>query len=210
MGFVHTLSFLHTFFQCAGRSFLICPTLGDMTKQRSQSDDHINASLTESITLELELLSEIDYRHDPKPEQREGVEALNSLIANFGLDDFSPDAATIALLLMRLRDLQVRDFALGCMERKDLEKHVEMWRWVVRIAPIRFLAPPATLLSAISYEVGDVALATSSLEQALEADSAYPLALLLKRVFSAGWPAETFATMRTELHPKITAAIFEE
>ena len=181
-----------------------------MTKQRSQSDDHINASLTESITLELELLSEIDYRHDPKPEQREGVEALNSLITDFGLDDFSPDPATIALLLMRLRDLQVRDFALGCMERKDLEKHVEMWRWVVRIAPTRFLAPPATLLSAISYEAGDAALAMSSLEQALEADNAYPLALLLKRVFSAGWPAETFATMRTELHPKITAAIFDE
>jgi hypothetical protein len=48
------------------------------------------------------------------------------------------------------------------------------------------------------------------LEQALEADGQYPLALLLKRVFAAGWPAETFATMRTELHPKITAAIFEE
>ncbi len=181
-----------------------------MTKQRSQSDDHINTSLTESIALELELLSEIDYRHDPKPEQRDGVDALKILIAGYGLNDFSPDPAKIALLLMRLRDLQVRDFALGCMEGKDLDKHVEMWRWVVRIAPTRFLAPPATLLAAISYQVGDVALATSSLEQALEADGQYPLALLLKRVFAAGWPAETFATMRTELHPKITAAIFEE
>jgi hypothetical protein len=181
-----------------------------MTKQRSQSDDHINTSLTESIALELELLNEIDYRHDPKPEQREGVDALNALIATFGHEEFTPDPAKIALLLIRLRDLQVRDFALGCMEREDLAKHVEMWRWVVRIAPTRFLAPPATLLSAISYEVGDHALATSSLEQALEADGQYPLALLLKRVFSAGWPAETFATMRTELHPKITSAIFDE
>jgi hypothetical protein len=181
-----------------------------MTEQKSRSENQTNSSLTESIALELELLSEIDYRHDPKPEQREGVEALRNLIAGFGLDDFSPDPATIALLLMRLRDLQVRDYALGCMEREDLAKHVEMWRWIVRIAPTRFLAPPATLLSAISYEVGDSALATSSLEQALEADSQYPLALLLNRVFSAGWPAETFATMRTELHPKITAAIFDE
>lgn len=181
-----------------------------MTRNRSQSDDKINTSLTESITLELELLSEIDYRHDPKPAQREGVQALKALIAGFGLEDFTPDPATIALLLMRLRDLQVRDFALGCMERNDLEKHVEMWQWIVRIAPTRFLAPPATLLSAISYEVGDLALATSSLEQALEADDTYPLALLLKRVFNAGWPAETFATMRTELHPKITSAIFDD
>ena len=181
-----------------------------MTKQKSHSDDYIDTALTESIALELELLTEIDYRHDPKPLQREGVEALRALIAEFGKSDFSPDPSKLALLLMRLRDLQVRDFALGCMEREELEKHVEIWQWVVRIAPSRFLAPPATLLSAISYDLGKKELAADSLEQALEADSDYPLALLLKRVFNADWPAETFATMRTELHPKITAAIFEE
>jgi hypothetical protein len=53
-------------------------------------------------------------------------------------------------------------------------------------------------------------VAESALSEALESDPEYPLALLLKRVFAADWPAETFATMREDLHPKITAAIFDE
>ena len=184
--------------------------LSPMTLQRSQSDDHVDALLTESIALELELLSEIDYRHDPKPQQREGVAALQRFISEFRSTEFNPDPALIATLLIRLRDLQVRDFALGCMGKEELRDHVEMWSWVVRIAPTTFLAPVATLLSAIAYELGDSVVAKQALDQALESDPQYPLALLLKRVFNAGWPAETFATMRTELHPKITAAIFEK
>lgn len=173
-------------------------------------DDDLAGSFTESISLELELLSELDYRQDPRPGQREGVQALERLLDNFTSESFTPDSSEIALLLMRLRDLQVRDFALGCMKSEELGKHVEFWRWVVRIAPSSFIAPPATLLSATAYELGDNHLAENSLESALSADPEYPLALLLKRVFAAGWPAETFATMRTELHPKITAAIFDE
>jgi len=168
------------------------------------------AILTEAISLELELLSEIDYRNDPKPDQRCGVEAIRQLIEEFGTTRSPSDPPLIALILMRLRDLQVRDFALGCMDKESLSEHVEMWSWIVRIAPTNFLAPPATLLSATAYELGDETLAKSALTKALEADDQYPLALLLKRVFAAGWPAETFATMRTELHPKITAAIFDE
>ena len=176
----------------------------------SFSDDELISSLSESISLELELLSELDYRQDPRPGQREGVEALQKLLGEFAKANFTPDSSDIALLLMRLRDLQVRDFALGCMKSEELSKHVEFWRWVVRIAPSTFMAPPATLLSATAYELGENHLAESALESALNSDPEYPLALLLKRVFAAGWPAETFATMRTELHPKITSAIFDE
>lgn len=185
-------------------------TLRHMTLMTSASNDEIDTSLTEAIALELELLTEIDYRQDPRPQQREGVVALQRLVSEFTSDHFTPDPALIALLLIRLRDLQVRDFALGCMERTTLAAHVSMWQWIVRIAPKDFRAPAATLLSATSYELGDSLVAESALELALEVDDQYPLALLLKRVFAAGWPSETFATMRTELHPKITAAIFDE
>lgn len=170
------------------------------------SDDEFR----EAISLELELLSEIDYRNDPKPGQREGVDAVKKLIAGHLEMSRSEDAALIALVLIRLRDLQVRDFALGCMEVESLRQHLDMWRGIVRIAPTPYVAPPATLLSAMAYEAGEEELAKAALAEALQADDQYPLALLLKRVFAAGWPAETFATMRTELHPKITAAIFEE
>ena len=72
------------------------------------------------------------------------------------------------------------------------------------------MAPVATLLAATAYEKGDGVLAQSALDRALEHDDEYPLAHLLKRVFAAGWPPETFATMRRELHPKISSAIFDE
>lgn len=176
----------------------------------SFSDDNLINSLNESISLELELLTELDYRQDPRPGQREGVVVLQKLIKEFSTESFTPDSSDIALLLMRLRDLQVRDFALGCMTKQDVKEHVEFWRWVVRIAPTAYKAPPATLLSATAYELGETHLAESALESALDADPQYPLALLLKRVFAAGWPPETFATMRTELHPKIITAIFDE
>ena len=181
-----------------------------MTTDISHSDDAIDHALVEAISLELELLSEIDYREDPRPKQREGVIALQRLFSEFLTAENDKDPSLIALVLMRLRDLQVRDFALGCMARAEMPLHVEMWRWMVSIAPLSFLAPAATLLAATSYEVGEREVAERALAQALDSDPQYPLALLLKRVFAADWPAETFATMRDELHPKITAAIFDE
>lgn len=181
-----------------------------MTIQTPHSDDEIKIQWTESIELEIELLSEIDYRNDPRPQQREGVEALKRVIADLSLTGSLPDPATIALLLVRLRDLQVRDFALGCMKESELEEHRHLWQQIIAMTPERFLAPPATILAAIAYECGDHVCARESLEKALEVDSSYPLALLLQRVFKAEWPAQTFATMRNELHPKITAAIFDD
>jgi len=68
----------------------------------------------------------------------------------------------------------------------------------------------AALFSAISYERGDGALAARALERAFNDDSNYPLAKLLRRVYTAGWPPESFANMRLELHPKICAALFSE
>ena len=42
------------------------------------------------------------------------------------------------------------------------------------------------------------------------ANQNYSLAMLLARVFEAGWPAEAFGNMRDELHPKVVAGIFGE
>jgi hypothetical protein len=61
----------------------------------------------------------------------------------------------------------------------------------------------------MAYENGDGALAQKALDRAIEDDPSYPLAGLLRRVFNAGWPPESFAQMRRELHPKVVAAIFE-
>ena len=78
----------------------------------------------------------------------------------------------------------------------------------MKIAPEGYIAPVATLFSAINYERGDGSMASKALDIAFKDQQNYPLAKLLKRVYAAGWPPESFAKMRAELHPKVVATLF--
>ena len=151
----------------------------------------------------------IDYNSDEaKQLQREGALALNDLVAEFAEKGICEDKVLIALVLKRLLDLQVRDYALGIVNQENIETLWSMWRYLLRIAPPGYVAPVATLFSAINYERGDGSMATKALERAFADDENYALAKLLRRVYNAGWPADSFAKMRAELHPKVIAALF--
>jgi hypothetical protein len=123
--------------------------------------------------------------------------------------DFLADQELSAKVIGALSDIQVRDFALGSHVSATHDIYWQMWRYLLRVAPVGFVAPVACLLAATSYERGDGALAHRALDRALIDDPTYSLAALLRRVFSAGWPPDSFAQMRKELHPKVCAAIFE-
>ncbi|HEX7404469.1 MAG TPA: DUF4192 domain-containing protein [Candidatus Nanopelagicaceae bacterium] len=145
--------------------------------------------------------------------QREGAVAVIDLASRFIAgsigQEILADQALSARVLGRLRDIQVRDFALGSHNDDTLHVYGAMWLYLLRIAPKGFIAPVASLLAALAYERGDGALAHRCLDRAVEDDPAYSLAGLLCRVFSAGWPPESFAAMRKDLHPKVCAAIFD-
>ena len=175
--------------------------------RESISAQPIDAELLKAI----KKVKPIDYKA-PRPVllQRAGALALNGLTDEFARKGFSDDKKLIALVLVRLLDLQVRDYAMGITDSENIETLWSMWRWLLRIAPIGYIAPVAALFSAISYERGDGALATRALERAFADDANYPLAKLLRRVYAAGWPPESFANMRLELHPKICTALFSE
>ena len=64
------------------------------------------------------------------------------------------------------------------------------------------------VFAALAYERGEGALAQRALDRALADNPSYSLALLLRRVFTVGWPAKSFTKMRAELHPKVVATIF--
>jgi len=64
------------------------------------------------------------------------------------------------------------------------------------------------LLTACAYESGECDLAHKALDKAFSDLPAYPLGLLLRRVFQAAWPADSFIAMRAQLHPKICATLF--
>ena len=145
--------------------------------------------------------------------QRSGALAVLDLASRFIAGslgrDIAGDQSLSAQVLGGLRDIQVRDFALGSHDENTIEIYWTMWRYLIRIAPAGFVAPVASLLAALSYEKGEGALAQRCLDRALADDPSYSLAALLRRVFSAGWPPESFGAMRRDLHPKVCAGIFD-
>jgi hypothetical protein len=147
--------------------------------RESISAQPIDAELLKAI----KKVKPIDYKAQrPVLIQRAGALALNDLTDEFAQKGFSDDKNRIALVLVRLQDLQVRDYAMGITDSENIETLWSMWRWLLRIAPTGYIAPVAALFSAISYERGDGALAARALERAFTDDSNYPLAKLLRRV----------------------------
>jgi hypothetical protein len=157
------------------------------------------------------LVSEIDYENDGfQLLQRAGAMAFNDLVEEFTRTGTCKNKALLALVFVRLADLQVRDYAMGFTTSENIEIVSSMWRWLLEIAPSGQIAPVAALHSAISYEQGKREIALTSLAKAIDDQETYPLALLLHRVYAANWPPESFATMRKDLHPKVCAALFSE
>ena len=154
-------------------------------------------------------ISEIDYSEDPNSAQREGARAL-LVLRSGGVEMVANNERLVALVLVRLRDLQVRDFAMGLLDQGDMQLQAALWKSLFRIAPSGYRAPVGCLFAQAAYELGDGALAHRTLDLVLEDDATYSLAHLLRRAFAAGWPPSHFQQMRTELHPKITASIFQE
>ena len=140
--------------------------------------------------------------------QRDGATAVIDLAGEYREGRGAEDRELVARVIGRMSDIQVRDFSLGshCDESADI--YWSMWRDLLVIAPRGFVAPIASLFASIAYERGEGALAHKALDRALADDDQYSLALLLRRVFTAGWPPESFTAMRAELHPKVVAGIF--
>ena len=167
--------------------------------------------LDSSLIKELRKIPLIAYASDNVVElQQQGALAVNDLIREFTENGIVKDKKLLALVLVRLNDVQVRDYAMGVTSIENAQTLQSLWRWLMRVAPAGYIAPVATLFAASSYELGDGALAQRALQRALDDDSRYPLAKLLRRVFAAGWPPAQFAEMRAELHPKVYATLFPQ
>jgi Domain of unknown function (DUF4192) len=137
--------------------------------------------------------------------QRVGANLIDGFFMSFTESDV--DMETTALVLHYLTDIQVRDFALGILDKyKNTE---EALKYLVDKAPTdtEYINAPASLLAQFYYEQGNTADAFLMLSIAQEN---YSLARLLDRVFKAGWNPEGFARMREELHPQVVAGIFGE
>ena len=167
--------------------------------------------MSQNLLLEDQLskICEINYEGDDVLKlQRLGAIAINQLVASFAKGGADEDIELIALVLVRLKDLQVRDYAMGLLSEENIDQQFNLWYWLMNIAPIGYIAPVACIFAVCAYESGESDLAHKALDTAFADQSDYPLAILLRRVFYANWPAESFAAMRAQLHPKICAALF--
>ena len=121
----------------------------------------------------------------------------------YNADTISDDM--IPHVLLALRDIQIRDYAMGLMNPRD-DKAMLFFKLLTKHAPRNYSAAPTTLLALVYYEKHEDGKANELLRPVLK--SSYSLARLLSRVFETNWPAGAFDGMRIELHPKVKAGIF--
>lgn len=107
-------------------------------------------------------------------------------------------------------DLDLRDYVMGL----PLDHNIELVRGWISFFIGEFAedddqrVPFHTIFSALSYEMNDLVRTNAYLSLGLQKD--YPLANLLSRVYSAGWPSGALATMRAELHPKVVESLLNK
>ena len=131
------------------------------------------------------------------------------LVEEFFASPTKQNDEVIVNVLYYLTDIQVRDYALGLLDPSTPDKFRPALSVLLEAAPTDsgYINAPACLLAALEYEQDNKEDALIMLSNA---DKNYSLAMLLTRVFAAGWPKEAFGNMRAELHPKVIAGIFGE
>ncbi len=89
-------------------------------------------------------VAEIDYESDQVlTQQRIGAVAVNDLVARFNELGESDDYELLALVLVRFKDLQVRDYAMGLATVENKDELFNLWHWLMirdqKKPPIRYL-----------------------------------------------------------------------
>lgn len=134
---------------------------------------------------------------------KQALQAYGEIVEAYVSNEPLPVTA-VNLFVEAIKDLQVRDYMLGHAPMTfGAEGAIAFTTEILPLVDEAQRAPFYTLLSAYYYEAGDSELAFASLTQAQALNPEYSLANLLERVIKAGWPTESFAQMRNELHPKV-------
>jgi hypothetical protein len=165
---------------------------------------------TTAITIN-DRLVELGVLGDQKDKaiQQTGARIVKHFFKNYEADTYTPGDEATALLLHYLTDIQVRDYAMGILDVYDTQHTLDALNFLLDQAPTdtAYINAPACLLATFLYERGDSASAVITLTNV---SGYYSLALLLGRVMSAGLAPSFFSKMRTEIHPKVVAGIFDE
>jgi hypothetical protein len=134
---------------------------------------------------------------------KQALQAYTEIVEAYASNEPLP-TTSVNLFVESIKDLQVRDYILGHAPMSfGAQGAIEFVTAILPLVDEGARAPFYTVMSAFYYEAGDSELAFVALLQAQLLDPEYSLASLLSRVFKAGWPAESLAQLRVELHPKV-------
>jgi hypothetical protein len=140
-------------------------------------------------------------------EQQYAAQFIEMYLTNFAtiMANSNEKETLTAAAINALRDIQVRDYAMGLVNDDNITSVMAALSHMVMVTPKKYISAPASLLSVIYYETGQTerALATLGL-----AKQDYALAQLLNRCFTTGWAPTSFKSMRKELHPQVVGTIF--
>ena len=160
-------------------------------------------TLTMTINDHLVELGTLEHNQEQSV-QRVGAKLVDEYFASNSAEQSDE---VLVNVLYYLTDIQVRDYALGLLNPADPVPFITGLNRLIEVAPTDtvYISGPAALLAALQYEMGDTADAFLTLSNA---QNGYSLAMLLYRVFTAGWTPSGFSKMRAELHPKVVAGIY--
>lgn len=137
----------------------------------------------------------------------EAITLINESVLDFQ-DGLSKDTLDKIIFAVN-NELQVRDYLMGLPNTFPMDTCKAFLAYISESVDGADRYSVDTVLSAYFYETEDMFDSLTYLSSALDIKSGYPLANLLQRVMSAGWPSESFVQMRNELHPKVLEEIAE-
>ena len=141
--------------------------------------------------------------------RREARLAVDTFVHNY-LANTSDSVTPETIVSMQQgvsKDIQIRDYLLGLSLEYPLPNVIEALSVMSEFIPEGSRAGIYSVLAAHNYQNENETRAQEFLALALDEDSTYSLALLLKRVIGAGWPTGAFAKMTIELHPKVVEGL---
>ena len=144
-----------------------------------------------------------------KPTVREAKQVIDNNYQRYMDCQFIDPLALDIIGYSVANEVQLRDYLMGyCMETGDNALALKYVKHLIEqgIAE-QHRHSFHTVLSALYYMEGEVALAQAELAKARDLKPLDSLLQLLTRVYGSGWPSQALKAMTNSLHPKVVAHI---
>lgn len=109
-------------------------------------------------------------------------------VRRFLADGGALDARDAGRMLVAVVAIEIRDVAWAEMTRANADRHVDLWRDLLRRSPYDLAAAPAALLGFAAWLSGDGALAWCAVDRCQEVEPDYRLASLLTDALAGAIP----------------------